>query len=86
MSEYVKQEVRYVVARKNTTTQNEELMQYQEFAGNYMPTKDIKSSTEFETVEKANQLKDMLNMIAKFTGATFEYYVLKIDTSVAVVE
>lgn len=86
MSIYVKQEVKYFVARHNTTTDQEELMQYQSYAGAYMPTQELKSATAFDTVEKAKQLKDMLNMMAQFTGAIYEHYVLKQDSNVTKVE
>lgn len=86
MSEYVKQEVNYFVARLNTTTGQDEIMQYQDYAGTYMPTKEMKSATVFDTVEKAEKLKDMLNMMAQFTGATYQYYVLKQDSNVTKIE
>ncbi|UTH14777.1 hypothetical protein [Macrococcus equipercicus] len=82
MSEFVKQEVKYFVARLNTTTEKEEVMQYQSYNGTYMPTDDLKNGTVFVELEKANKLKEMLTMMAQFTGATYEYYVLQEDSNV----
>jgi len=82
MSIYAKQEVKYFVARLNTTTEKEEVMQYQSYNGTYMPTDDLRNGTAFVELEKANKLKEMLTMMAQFTGATYEYYVLQEDSNV----
>lgn len=82
MSKFVKQETRYFVACLNTTTEQEGVMQYQGYNGTYMPIDNLENSTAFVEIEKANKLKEILTMMAQFTGATYEYYVLQEDSDV----
>ena len=86
MSEFVKQDSKFFVGRHNTTTGKHEVMQYNSYNGNYNAREDLHLGETFDTAEKAQQLVDMLTMIAQFNGATYEYYVLQEDSNVTVVE
>lgn len=84
-STFVKVTEEFVVARNNTTTEVHEIMQYQEYSGMYSPTSEIKYATLFESESKAKELAQVLNTLAKFNEATYEYYVLKVSSAVSVV-